>query len=899
GRRDGLCLQAEEAVSEADEVIGKTYFWLIGSCHGEDMFSACSTYGGRVPLQFDSLDDEGRRVELDHYFWCDVFRVFLLDATLVLRFSSVEVMIKLYLNCDLKRMKDGAVRVCLSVLKVSDRVDFLGKEELNCLMADVRGRRDNRHLIPEVMMILSSIHSKNLRPSSKFVVSSSSEKTSSLGTEENSGGMEKAVDGREVTVGTESKVPIKVWDKVEDKRVDSKVLKVQRAHQKWVMASQEGVENVLNTDHHSLGDLTEASKGEKVGKLAVTNAAEHQKFLLLVKGSTEFIEKISLKYLELSQKFDAQIAQLKEVEYVAMLIGEVVWKIRESDIEMVKTHSMALEERIASEMQRLKLKFFGDQSMEDPIPAPVTPTLGTLSLSPHPCGIQGWEDRCRDRHDSGRVQTRSQGIRSAAKGRLVIKISKMREKIFGSLGYDAKLPVRECQLEGLDSRSRELEYAQFFFEGFFRELVYLLVTVFQAIKAVLDVIIYEANGVNLKIALLSNLNPSCNLSIPELISLNLFLEWLLVVLSKNHLLQIISFIIAPKLKLLTIATKSSWSFKPGPRLQVTRKESLLDKVVQEETELEAVLEDLGISRKKRVNNRVEKVQKSHSTRLMTSAGGRKNKGTDGERQANLPKAPRVDTGLPESITLSKLARTFPKRQMLKRPGASRAMESGEAAEKKKKRRAASLMKGICLRIEEERAELKKKKAELERRIARLKSDLSKEGKRLEALKASQVVKINKLRAEERVDLDEVEAIRTDTYVEEEEAEDDVVGVGVLDRLDGMSPRTVELESARLCEVDARQCNHEFAEEFDRMREANKNREDQHVKMYFKFVEATKTAVDLAQQIEESDTKIEKGQKELEELKEHAAKLKSQNDAVVAYSPYSTRVSQHGVVKDSL
>ncbi|KAF6166939.1 hypothetical protein GIB67_037452 [Kingdonia uniflora] len=66
------------------------------------------------------------------------------------------------------------------------------------------------------------------------------------------------------------------------------------------------------------------------------------------------------------------------------------------------------------------------------------------------------------------VRTRSQGIRHAAEDRLAIKIAKVRERIFGSLGYDAELPMRACQLEGLDSRSRELEYARYFYESFFR-----------------------------------------------------------------------------------------------------------------------------------------------------------------------------------------------------------------------------------------------------------------------------------------------------------------------------------------------------------------------------------------------------------------------------------------------
>ncbi|KAF6144250.1 hypothetical protein GIB67_024477 [Kingdonia uniflora] len=226
--------------------------------------------------------------------------------------------------------------------------------------------------------------------------------------------------------------------------------------------------------------------------------------------------------------------------------------------------------------------------------------------------------------------------------------------------------------------------------------------------------------------------------------------------------------------------------------KVTTKESLLDIVTQEEIELEAVLENLCISRKMRVNSRVD-----NATRLM---------------------------------------------------------------------------KGICLGVKEERAELKRKKVKLERNLARLKSDLSKERKRLEALKASQVVEINKLQAEVKVDLvemvaecdrlghhlmskgyseNEVDTIKADTYVkEDEEEETEDVAVGIVNGLDGVSPQMVylprcimfsqaelqvELESARLREDEARECNQEFAKEFDRMREANKDREDLYMKVYIKKI----------------------------------------------------------------
>ncbi|KAF6141581.1 hypothetical protein GIB67_023753 [Kingdonia uniflora] len=325
------------------------------------------------------------------------------------------------------------------------------------------------------------------------------------------------------------------------------------------------------------------------------------------------------------------------------------------------------------------------------------------------------------------VQTRSKRIRSAAEGRLAIKIVDVWVKIVGSLGYDAELPIRKCQFEVLDLMGKELEYACFFFEEFFRELVRdsadreeVVGLIAEVIKAALDVIICEVKGVNVKIG----------------------------------------------------TTGSGEAVKKEKKRRVEPSELSGGKVVEDRSDVEDDWKEV-------------------------------------EEKARL--AP-----LHEAKEMSKM------------------------------------------------------------------SDLSKKGKRLEALKASQVVEINKLRMEARMDLDEVvsernrlgrlliskgyyedevEAIRTNTYVEEEVKDDTI---GVVDRLDGMTPRSAKLESARLREDEARQCNQESVEEFDKMREANEDREDRHVKVHFKFVEATQAIVDLTRQIEEKDAKIEKGQKESRE-----------------------------------
>ncbi|KAF6160220.1 hypothetical protein GIB67_016656, partial [Kingdonia uniflora] len=130
--------------------------------------------------------------------------------------------------------------------------------------------------------------------------------------------------------------------------------------------------------------------------------------------------------------------------------------------------------------------------------------------------------------------------------------------------------------------------------------------------------------------------------------------------------------------------------KQNPQSQVTRKEPLLDTVAQEGTELEAVLKELSISRKKRANSQSEKVQKSQATRLMAGAKGNNKRGADWEKRVNLPKASGVDfAGVPESTMSSKIARAFPKKKMLKRGSTYGTTRSGEVegGTKKKKGRA--------------------------------------------------------------------------------------------------------------------------------------------------------------------------------------------------------------------
>ncbi|KAF6154775.1 hypothetical protein GIB67_032387, partial [Kingdonia uniflora] len=174
-----------------------------------------------------------------------------------------------------------------------------------------------------------------------------------------------------------------------------------------------------------------------------------------------------------------------------------------------------------------------------------------------------------------------------------------------------------------------------------------------------------------------------------------------------------------------------------------------------------------------------------------------------------------------------------------------------------------LVKGIWLDIVEEKSERKKGKYQLEKELARSRIDALKEVKQL---KVSHAVAMGQLQVEMRENLgemvevrdrlehhlmwkgyseEEVDAIMADIYVEEEYEEEAEV-VGIVDGLD---------DSSCSREDDVLRCNREFAEQFDKIWEANENREDQYVKAHFKLVEVTQVVSDLTLQVEVKDATI--------------------------------------------
>ncbi|KAF6171529.1 hypothetical protein GIB67_018053 [Kingdonia uniflora] len=231
-----------------------------------------------------------------------------------------------------------------------------------------------------------------------------------------------------------------------------------------------------------------------------------------------------------------------------------------------------------------------------------------------------------------------------------------------------------------------------------------------------------------------------------------------------------------------------------------------------------------------------------------------------------------------------------------------------------KPKVAHLVKGIWLGIEEQESELKKAKSDLEKNLARAKTDALKEVKQL---KAAHTVAIGQLQVKAKANLDEmaeeydrlgrhlmlngysqeeVDAIKADTYVVEEEEEAEVVREMSL-RINNLESRLAreretlkallsaqeelqaELDASRVREDHALMCNREFAKQFDRMKEVNKNREDRYVKAYIKLEKLNQVVSDLTRQIEEKDSRIKKGLKYLSVATKHVDNLQRQVDAL--------------------
>ncbi|KAF6171959.1 hypothetical protein GIB67_029377 [Kingdonia uniflora] len=298
--------------------------------------------------------------------------------------------------------------------------------------------------------------------------------------------------------------------------------------------------------------------------------------------------------------------------------------------------------------------------------------------------------------------------------------------------------------------------------------------------------------------------------------------------------------------------------KKSVKSPVERKESLLDKVVEEEAELEFVLEGLGLSRKIGSGE----VVKEKRRRIEPS-------GTSGEKVVK--ERPSAEDNLKVVEKRARLA----------------ALQGEEDVSKM----VACLMRVVWLRIEEEKSELKKEKIKLENKLTQSKADVLKEMKKLNALKASHAVAIGHLQSEARVALEEVDAIKVDTYVEKEDDEEvEEVAVGVIDGLDGVSCQMVldnQGDDADLPESDNEKALREMSLKIKDL-ETGFIRERETSTALLSSRTELQAVSDLTHKVKEKDAEISKGLKELAEITEHAAKLQSRVGTLMVKGASSVR-----------
>ncbi|KAF6164928.1 hypothetical protein GIB67_014159 [Kingdonia uniflora] len=180
------------------------------------------------------------------------------------------------------------------------------------------------------------------------------------------------------------------------------------------------------------------------------------------------------------------------------------------------------------------------------------------------------------------------------------------------------------------------------------------------------------------------------------------------------------------------------SVKQSVKSTMERKESLLDEVADEEAELELVLGELGLSKKKRVESRSKKIKKALMASGTTVSGGV----AQGKRrrvESLGDSGEKVVEG--RSTTMDDLKEVEERARL--------AILQGN---KDMSQMVSSLVKGIWFRIEEQESELKKAKSELNKNLARAKMEALKE---VRQLKAGHAVAIGQLQVEAKANLDEM------------------------------------------------------------------------------------------------------------------------------------------------
>ncbi|KAF6154419.1 hypothetical protein GIB67_028311 [Kingdonia uniflora] len=339
------------------------------------------------------------------------------------------------------------------------------------------------------------------------------------------------------------------------------------------------------------------------------------------------------------------------------------------------------------------------------------------------------------------------------------------------------------------------------------------------------------------------------------------------------------------------------SVKQSVKSTVEKKESLLDEVVEEETELELVLEGLSLSRKKKVDSRSNKVRKAQSTRSMAGVDDGKRQVSGEEVQTNLSKTPGTGSlAQLNPVKSSKVAQKYLKKQMLKALPASGTTRSGEVTKDKRKVKPSEesgekVAKGRSASVDdlkevEERARLAALQGEEDtsKMVPRLVKGIWLGGQVAEGFSchgdwlaadgdkghldemAEECNRLGHHLILKGYSEEEVDTIKADTYIKEED-EEEAEAVGIADGLDGVSRQTIVREmSLRINDL-----------------ESGLYRERETFKSLLSAQAELQAVSDLTRQAEEKDSNVKNGLKELAEVTERTEKLQRQVDMLAVKS----------------
>ncbi|KAF6134769.1 hypothetical protein GIB67_002170 [Kingdonia uniflora] len=194
----------------------------------------------------------------------------------------------------------------------------------------------------------------------------------------------------------------------------------------------------------------------------------------------------------------------------------------------------------------------------------------------------------------------------------------------------------------------------------------------------------------------------------------------------------------------------------GISCKVSRKESFIDIVAREGTELEAVLKELEISRFKRVASKDDKVRRSQAKRRMAgkTPGSMEEKLLTPElntplKLARLNEMP--DGPVDMATVYSTVVRNLAKRMAVKRGAASCSVTSDSVDDCTKRRKFARNLRGVQLGLQDRSIELEKKISQLEGEKKKFEENLTweREAFQLELENKREVValKLKEVRAE--------------------------------------------------------------------------------------------------------------------------------------------------------